>query len=89
MSSCGRHGVLDLVVLWVATKQDHACCEEGRGDTGNQEDGVAVGSLHLGWGGAGAIEALGAALGVEGEGWGEEEDGGEGVRSHCACARGG
>jgi len=40
--------------------------EEASCGEGEEEDGVTVGSLGLGWGGGGVVEALGAALGV---GW--------------------
>jgi hypothetical protein len=40
--------------------------EEASGSEGEEEDGVAVGSLGAGWGGGSVVEALRAALGV---GW--------------------
>lgn len=41
--------------------------EEAAGGHGHQDDGVAVGALGGGWRGGGVVEALGAALGVDGE----------------------
>jgi len=48
--------------LAVAAQQECACCEEGCGCSGQQDDGVTVGGLHCRGRGLGVVEALGAAL---------------------------
>jgi hypothetical protein len=50
----------------VAFEEGEGGGEEASCGEGEEEDGVAVGSLGRGWGGGGVVEALGAALGV---GW--------------------
>jgi hypothetical protein len=51
----------------VAFEEGEGADEEASCGEGEQEDGVAVGSLRGGWCGGGVVLALGAALGM---GWG-------------------
>jgi len=48
----------------VAFEESEGGDEEASCGEGEEDDGVAVGSLGRGWGGRGVIEALRAALGV-------------------------
>ena len=59
-------GTLHLYGSAVAFEEGEGGGEEASCSEGEEEDGVAVGSLGCGWGGGGVVEALGAALGV---GW--------------------
>jgi hypothetical protein len=48
----------------VAFEQGEGGDEEASCSEGEEDDGVAVGSLGGGWCGGGVVEALGAALGM-------------------------
>jgi hypothetical protein len=52
-------------VLRFATEQEYSGKKDGGGGAGEEVDGVAIGCLDAGGSGAGAVEALGAALGEE------------------------
>jgi hypothetical protein len=54
----------DLSSSAVASEKGEGGDEEASCGEGEEEDGVAVGSLGCGWSGGGVVEALGAALGV-------------------------
>ena len=55
-------GCIDF--LAVAFEEVERGDEEASCGEGEEDDGVAIGSLGCGWGGGGVVEALGAALRV-------------------------
>ena len=58
----------------MALQDDQGGEEEAASGDHHEEDGVAVGGVYDGWGGAGAVEALGAALGVGVSGQPEQQE---------------
>jgi hypothetical protein len=73
----------------VALEEGEGCDEEASCGEGEEDDGVAVGSLGCGWCGGGVVEALGAALGVGGGGCCDECEEEEGSSEKVPVACGG
>jgi hypothetical protein len=71
---------LTLFFLSVALEEIERGCEETTCGEGEEDDGVAIGSLGCWWGGGGVVEALGAALGLSWRGGQRAEEQREGER---------